>query len=342
MLNQETETPNDENTEQLEQLNADPRQAMMSAIAGRQDQSRARDLGIDLEAPAQAESSDPGEDPEDEQQIEQQDQLAAQMGDEEVITDPGSRKVRVKVDGVERDVTLDEVLRNFQKGSAADRRLEEATQLLNEARQRASGIPEQAAPETGQAPERQSVNLPDDVESHIQKALDAIYTGEHDIAKKAFKEALAQSMGGQKPTQEMGDAEYAKIANRVQQQLEVDTALARIKTDYPEIISNPDVELLTAIKVDSLVAGGKPRATAMLEAADEVYGTLGFKKKGRQEETQSESRDEKLRRKAERDRVPAANANAPTTPDVNTPVSPSALIASIAASRMGQTMTAAR
>jgi hypothetical protein len=336
----ETTSTDDEQGEEqaLTQLNADSRQEQMEAIAARNYRDREASMGLTQAAPAQA--------PEDEKPDPLQEQLSAQMGDE-LITDPGGRRVRIKVEGEERDISLEEVLREFQKGSAADRRLKEATKLLDEAKQQTERNKGQAAPDTGsEAPERSPVQSPDDVESQITEALSAIYEGNHDAAKEALARAIRNSTGGQKPTQELTEAEYSAITSRVQQkvqqQLEVDTAFARIQETYPKVISSPDIELLAAIKINDKMAAGKTRPAAMLEAAEEVYTSLGFEPvtAGRKTEGQGESRDEKLMRKATRDRIPAASAAAPSAPDNRTPVPVSSTIAKIAAGRMGQSLPA--
>lgn len=68
----------------------------------------------------------------------------------------GKKKVRVKIDGEDRVVTFDDLLRDAQKKGAADRRLEEATKLLNEAkefRSKAQPPREDAVTQVEQPPE---------------------------------------------------------------------------------------------------------------------------------------------------------------------------------------------
>ncbi len=65
------------------------------------------------------------------------DQLALQQPATPPVATP---KVHtLKVDGEERTVTDDELIRSYQKNAAADRRLEEATQLLRQASAGAQG-----------------------------------------------------------------------------------------------------------------------------------------------------------------------------------------------------------
>ena len=62
----------------------------------------------------------------------QDQQIAAQL--EAAPEDISKMRVKVKIDGVESEVTIEEMQRQYQKNGAAERRLEEATRLLNEAR----------------------------------------------------------------------------------------------------------------------------------------------------------------------------------------------------------------
>lgn len=59
-------------------------------------------------------------------------------GEEQAALDPraadATRKVKVKIDGVESDVTLAELTRSYQKSALVDRRLSEATSLRDNAR----------------------------------------------------------------------------------------------------------------------------------------------------------------------------------------------------------------
>lgn len=306
------------------------REAALQAIEDAVAQQRSAELGVPQETPP----------PEDEQ-------LQTQMADE-VISDPAGRKVRVKVDGVEQDVALDEVLRTFQKNSAADKRLEEATRLLREAQQR-----QQAQPPTAQEDSKTGTDLapgdtadrkqlPAEVENQVSAALDAIYSGDQEAARAALVKVFEQQWSGAAaPTPVAApQIDYNEVAQRVQQLREVDTALETIRRDYPDVIANPDIELLTAIKVNARVAEGTPRHVAMLESASEVYASLG-KTPGRQQADRAgESRDEKLKQKAARDYIAPASVAAPSA-EAPEPSNPADVIRQIAARRLGQSLALA-
>lgn len=268
-----------------------------------------------------------------------QEQLAAQLSDD-VISDPRDKRVRIKVDGVEQDVPLADVVRSYQIGSAADKRLQEATRILNEAKAQAPQAAPAPAQEPAPAPEPITVNPPVAVESRVREAFEKLFEGDSDAAVKAMSQLITESQGGQQPTQ--APVSIDQIAEQLQQRLAVDTAFATIQRDYPDVIANKDIELLTAIKVNQKIAEGASRASAMLDSAKEVYETLGRPIPGRQPEKQSESRSEKLRLKAGMDRIPVANMSAAQTDEASQYVDASSVIQEIANRRMGQSLVVPR
>jgi hypothetical protein len=128
------------------------------------------------------------------------------------------------------------------------------------------------------------------------------------------------------------------LTDALEQRLAVKSAFATIQTDYPDVLSDPDLDVLTVSKARAKEAGGMPRHEAMLEAAQDVYKLLGRKPAGRPApDPKPTTRDEKLARKADLDALETANASssAATTQEDQ---SPSAVIAAMAASRLGQSM----
>lgn len=101
----------------------------------------------------------------------------------------GKKKVRVKIDGEDRVVTFDDLLRDAQKKGAADRRLEEATKLLNEAkefRSRAQPPREGAVTQVEQPPE---------LDEGVAAMVSAIRTGtdeEAAYAAQRWQESIRQ------------------------------------------------------------------------------------------------------------------------------------------------------
>lgn len=263
-------------------------------------------------------------------------QLAVQLNDGkvlegEVIESTANLRVKIKVDGVESEVPLSDVLRNYQKGSAADRRLEEATRLLKEAEQRAAA----PAPVT-QAATEPSAPASDEALGKAKQMMSLLYEGDEDKAAQMFVE-LTQTAGGQQPTPAPG-INVDDIAVAIEQRLAVKNAFATVQKDYPDVLANPDLDMLTANKAKALEATGITRAEALVQSAAEVYALLGRKPAGSPTTAPKPTgRDEKLKLKADLDPVRAAHASAATgAPPEST--SPSALIAAMAASRLGQSI----
>lgn len=259
-------------------------------------------------------------------------QIEAHLSDD-VITDFEGKKVVIKVDGATQEIPLADVIREHQKGRAADRRLEEATALLQAAKLQAQQAPAPAAP-----PVPEPVIDPGPVEERIRQATASLYEGDTDTFVKVMSEIVAHRSEEATPAQVLS---VEDVAGEVQQRLAVDTAFATIQRDYPDVIADPDIELLTTIKVNQRVAGGMPRDQAMLEGAKEVYTLLGKEMPGRPARGAGESRDEKLARKNTMDKIPVATVAAGTSvEDEAGEKDPSQLIREMSRRRMGQTMAA--
>lgn len=255
------------------------------------------------------------------------DQVAEQLAEPRPLVPTENQTVLVKIDGQEQEVRLSDVLRSYQKGAAADRRLEEATRLLNEAKQAQAAPLVAPAPPAVPSPQEPS----GEVEDFVRGALDKMFEGEQDAAVHALTAAI-KAAGGSQPTPISID----EIAVQLQQRIAVDKAFETVRQEYPDIIANKDIELLTSIKINERVAAGEARADAMLTAAQEVYTILGKQPtSARREGTKT---DEKLARKAALDPLRSAGvaASSGAADEFNT--SPSAIIRAMAASRPGSNL----
>lgn len=252
----------------------------------------------------------------------------------DVIADVAGKKVRVKIDGVEQEVGLEDVLRSYQKGSAADRRLEEATLLLKQAKEQAQQQPAQP-PQQEPAVTPPSAG-PDDLKTAVQSALGHLYRGDEELAAAELADVMTRS--AQNATPQAPTIDVDQIATQLQQRMEVQTALLRVQTDYPDIYVSDDLQALTLMKVKAREAEGVSRAQAILDAANDVYTLLG-KKPGRQDAPPPAAtpRDQKLARKAALEQIQAANVTESTNTQGEDD-SPSAVIAGMAAKRLGQSM----
>jgi hypothetical protein len=97
-------------------------------------------------------------------------------------------KVRVKVDGVEQDVTLEELKKGYQKDSVASRRLEEAAQRQRDVERREAALAERER----QIQASTATPSPEDEgdDDDIQAAIDALVDGDNETAAKLLKQAV--------------------------------------------------------------------------------------------------------------------------------------------------------
>lgn len=240
------------------------------------------------------------------------------------LADPEPSRFKVKVDGIEQEVTAEDLVRAYQKNSAADRRLEEAARLLREAEQLAAQ--QTRAPEPDPAP---ATNLREDA----AKVLSTLYDGDQDAATEALVNLLSKARGGDQPTpQPVVDPDV--LTERVLERMAINAAFERVKSDYPDIITDPNLEALAAMQINQQVGMGIPRADAMLSVVDGLYKSLGKVPVGRQVEA-SRQKSTRQENKERLDNVPSASANASIPPVLGEAVDQSALIREAAKRRVG-------
>jgi hypothetical protein len=311
---EEVVVTNPEEATVKEERPENPREAERRRIAEFREQALAAEMGISVEAVApEVLAAD--------DVLSTEKQLAANKFDSDQL-------VNVKVDGIETEVPLAEVIRSYQKSAAADVRLAEATRLLKEAKERATQEPA-TAQEAPPAPEQKTPTI-----DRVKQALDKLYEGDTDGAATVFEELLQSKGGGQEPTPS-ATVDIDAIAENLKQRLAVDTAMDTVRRDYPLILGDRDLEYVAAMKANAKVAEGQSRADAILAAADEMYRVLGKQPGGRPAtRTTSDSQAEKLARKAAMDPVRAVTAAA--APEYPEAEEASVVIREMAAKRLGQ------
>jgi hypothetical protein len=246
---------------------------------------------------------------------------------------PVVQKVKVKVDGIEQEVELDGLVRDYQKFRAADRRLEEAAMLLRQAEERARQVDETQTQNTQAVAETSG-----DLRNQAANVLDLLYDGDKDSAAEALVSLMAKARGGDQPTPTQQPVDEANLAARVIEQMAINTAFEKVQVDYPDLLADEDILYITASKIDKAVASGTPRSKAIIEVSEAMYKTLGKQSPGRQQATKADGttrRDNKARL----DNIPTASASAipPESPYENQSVS--SVIADLARKRLGQTLS---
>ena len=261
----------------------DPREAAIEAIENSQ--------------LAEFNADDPPEEPEKQGDK----QIAAQLAqdDKPTILADGFDKFRIKtkVDGVEKEVSLDDVIRRYQKNEAADQRLADATRLLDQVRN--TPAPKQEEPPT----------IADQPASK-KKFITALFQGDEDGALAAFDEAVA-TQGRQQPTLDR-NALIQEIAPALKQQLVVEGALDRFKKDYSDIASDTYLAGRADAFLQEALNDGKSIDEAFAHAGtatrDWVRGKAGLGPASQVPTTTN--RNERLERKAAIDSIPSTSAKA--------------------------------
>ena len=247
-----------------------------------------------------------------------EDELQRQV-QSEVIADVAGKKVRVKIDGVEQEVNLEDVVRNYQKGGTADKRLEEATRLLREAKSlRATETP--PAEPVQEPPERTAAEVAKEITS-------AFFSGDEEKAQQLLAEALA---GQPSARTQITIDNVEQIAAQVTQQLEVQGALTAFQADYPKIWNTPRYAKWANELIADKESEGMSRAEAIRAAGAELAQDLGMKPEqtGRRTgEDASTVRAERLSRKVQAtERLPVRSVAPPSGVEDAEPASASATI----------------
>lgn len=268
---------------QTEDRPLSPREQAMAAITA----SRREAIDAETGAPSAPQAAAPQETP----QVD--DQIAAQTAPEVIADHFDKVRVRAKIDGEEVEVPLDQVLRQYQKHSTADRRLAEATRLLREAEARAAvqQVQAPADPPVTQAP-------------NTKEFLDALFQGDESTAAQA----LEQLMQGRQQHTPIPDA--SAIAQQVKQQIEVESALSGFASDYADIVADPYLANMADRELETRLQHGEAFADALRASGETVRGWLQSKTGAVQATPASTTRNERLDRKADLDTVRTANVTA--------------------------------
>lgn len=333
-----------------------PREEAMEAIEARHHAQAAAENGYSL-------TDDADKDKEKDKAAETQ--LAAQLANEDdddkkpdAISTPAPApapasvpsSVRIKVNGEEQDVPMDEVIRQYQKHGSADQRLAEATRLLREAQEREAQVLlyQQQAAQAAQVAQATQVAAPpvspDPVVAESGKEfLKALFEGDEEHALNALNKVMqgrpVQPAPVAAPTLDV-NLIAENVAQQVRHQMTVDSVLERNRTDYPELYADPDIEQLAASKIHALRQTGVDFATALNTVSEDFAAKFHWKEQrepqGRPVEKPApttETRAAKLGNKQRVDNVASLTTKTVTHDDV--PEDTSAVIAQMRAARGG-------
>ena len=169
-----------------------------------------------------------------------------------VIKVPATAKINTKIDGQESDESIDAITRGYQKGAAADSRLEEATRRIREIDQRevelkaameklkadASDLSKDGYEEKvrNYLKSQTAIMLDEDPENPGQEAVDALAVAMRELTTPTNPEDIvAQAQAG--AIAEMEKRESAKKAAKWHKDRE--SANARFEKEYEDIVKDP-------------------------------------------------------------------------------------------------------
>lgn len=301
------------NTEPQRELS--PRERAMADIMASRRQQFEQEAGVKLSAddadPAPAQDDQPAQDLSN-----ADDQLAAQLQDTPRVLSDGLDKVKVrtKVDGEEGEVSVDEMLREYQKGRTADRRLAEISRRARELEEREAQLRAQTA-QPQQPNHSQHPAPPIDPDFSNQFTV-ALTQGDGETANRVFADAVSRAVQSE-IARGRGNAipDAQTIAQQVKQQLVVESALEQSQKDYPQLYADPDIEALGAAKIQRRMQDdGLSFTEALQSVSTEFANKFGWQPAGRPQATLSTTaRDVKLERKAGIDNLPAVNVKSSST-----------------------------
>lgn len=233
-------------------------------------------------------------------------QLQSQLSDNLLADGLDKVRVRVKIDGVESEVTVAEMQRQYQKNGAAERRLEEATRLLNEARAQTPPVGFNKPTEVRNDEPGQQVA---DADQERKEFLAALYEGNEEKALEQLKK-----IGVGRPSEPTLDTAQltARLASEIKQQMSYDSALEKFKENYADIVADPYLADLADRHLDAEVKAGKPFTEALEAAGKRTRDWLSSKGAATASPQPTIGRNEKLERKASIDKITALNTKATT------------------------------
>jgi hypothetical protein len=240
---------------------------------------------------------------------------------------PAAKTRKIKVDGEEQEVPEDKILdagvRALQKESAADRRLQEATEKLTRAEQLLAAAERQSAPSAES--ESPPSGSPD---ADVTALAKAIQFGTEDEVKAAVKTMLDR----QGPGRSNATPPPEDVVAVVEQRLEFKSALNKFQSEFKDVWDDPYLRKLAFDEDDRLqkeiIAGNREpmnylerfveAGKAVREWRDRIAGSTGTPKV----DISADKRD----RKAAAGSLPTAGGRAAPVPAPAAPSNPADIV----------------
>lgn len=232
----------------------------------------------------------------------------------QVLNDLSDKFVTIKVDGVDSEISLADLVRDHQKGVAAEQRFREAAQLRQEAeqiRQQATAVTPST---TGQ--DNPGSGFLADLDPDGRDLVDGLFQAETNAdVLKALEPLLKKATSG--------NTDVTQVAATVKTMLTADEQLAndqsaydKFLADYADISQDADLNAAAAHRQQSyMTEQGMSYGEALLKAADDVRARFAQSPAGSEQPTPAQQRQrnkENLRTLPSTGRV--AQTTQPKTP----------------------------
>lgn len=176
--------------------------------------------------------------------------------------------VKTKINGVEAEVPLADVVKSYQKDSAASKRLEEAALQKQALDKRAQELDARES----QLNDIQTDNIetkPSDMDAMLNETVTAIYEGDEIKTKESLKNLVMA--GRSNATQEAEPLDVNAIANQVRNQIEQQNAMKDFGNSFKDVVADPMLRSLADTYLDEeLSQDGVSFADALKSAGDKT------------------------------------------------------------------------
>ena len=203
---------------------------------------------------------------------------------EEVEGEPEEQEARkrtLKVDGQEVEKTEDEIIeagiRALQKESTADKRLEEATRLLNEAKEQSQNL----------QPPQEDVATTQEQPSFVDaETMHKIQYGTQEEAQAALNQVIHQAVSQNARPIEQPQVNVSAVVN---EELERRDMLTKLQTEFSDVFEDQRLVTIARLEIDQKIAGGE---TPTYDTYQEVLSSVRDWR-GTQQDTGMEERKER-------------------------------------------------
>jgi hypothetical protein len=227
--------------------------------------------------------------------------------------DLATSRVKVKIDGQEEELTVSQLVRGFQKDSAASKRLQEASDRAKELDERERALSEREQALTAKPePEPQPDPQPDQPSFNrdVGKDLvDAIYKGEDDKALDALEKLQVTGRPVEQPTPQVDVAALKQeVQTDLRNELKVEEALKTFQSDFSDIVSDPVLAGVADSFLNDELQSESDLSVALTNAGQRTREWINQKAPQPEEKTPTPS-PEKSARKQQIDNLPAAGGS---------------------------------